>query len=122
MESDFRAKALDANTALCLNTLEAGMAGIGLTSSNKKRGHIGNVHRFHLREAIWFDALPAKAWILFYFSASASRVAGLDFARVQRAFNHANERKGVFVNVRLHDEKEAKIMVELIRSALRPST
>ena len=118
MASDLHGKTLGSDASLCLESLKTGLVGIGLILDIKKRGHLGNVHRFHSADTIWFDALPAKAWILFYFSASASRVAGLGFAQVKIAFASAIERKDMIVKVRLHDEKEAKIMVELIRSAL----
>ena len=119
MDSDFPAKTLDANTALCLDALETGLESIGLQATVKKRGHFGNVRRFHFDLSTWFDALPAKSWILFYFSPAASRVVGLHFLQVRDVFAHAEERKDMIVKVRLQSLEEVKLMVELIRSALK---
>ena len=118
MISDFPTKAVDATTRLCLERLEAGLVNMGLVPAGKIRGHFGLVRRFSVDASIWFDALPARAWVLFYFSPAASKVAGLGFAQVKGIFEQAEERKDGIVKLRLFRESEAQKLVEMIRAAL----
>jgi hypothetical protein len=119
MATDFPKKSIDATTRLCLEKLEAGLVETGLRPVMKVRGHFGSVRRFHFDQSIWFDVLPARAWLLFYFSPAASRVAGLQFARVRQVFEQAEERKDGIVKIRLFHEGDAHRLVEVVSRALQ---
>ncbi|MCZ7676067.1 MAG: hypothetical protein M5U35_09615 [Roseovarius sp.] len=67
---------------------------------------------------LWFDALPAREWVLFYFGKTALRTPGLDYATVSGEFPEAVERRDLVVKVRLHDQAEAGAMATFINANL----
>lgn len=102
----------------CLRTLLAGLAAAPFEPRIVTRGHFGDVLRWERDGRLWFDALPAREWVLFYFGKTALRTPGLDYATVSGEFPEAVERRDLVVKVRLHDQAEAGAMATFINANL----
>lgn len=102
----FKDRNSSTNTKSVLDTLMSQLSGCGCTLLVKKRGHFGNVIRFYFHDEFLFDALPARDWIKFYFSARASRLAPFHWPRVKQNFPDAEQRpKDLVVSIRLRDQE-----------------
>ncbi|MFB9150733.1 hypothetical protein [Roseovarius ramblicola] len=103
----------------CLRVLRDETSVLPFDLKIQKRGHFGDVLRWTCNGKLWFDALPAKQWVLFYLNKRALSEPGLSYSSVSARLPHAVERRDLIVNVRLHDKSEASTMAALIRDAAR---
>lgn len=103
----------------CLCVLRDETSALPFELTIQKRGHFGDVLRWSHDGKLWFDALPAQHWVLFYLNKRALSVPGLSYFSICDCLPHAVERQDLVVNVRLHDKGEALTMAELIKDAAR---
>jgi len=113
-----RGRSFDAEVGAILELLEGRLGRAGLEVIIKKRGYFGKVLRSS-RGPVFFDALPAKHWVRFYFSPAASRLPGLTWDRLRSAFEEAEQRpKDLVVSIPLRRSGDADRLCSMIEAAL----
>lgn len=111
-------RAVDAEVRASLQLIEDRLAGTCLDTEIKKRGHFGYVLRASLGK-VYFDALPAKHWVKFYFSQAANRLPGLGWDSLRHNFADAEQRpKDLVVSIRLRHRHEAATLCAMIEAAV----
>jgi|TARA_Y100001933_G_scaffold73952_1_gene75353 hypothetical protein len=115
-----RGVAVDDDVRRILEMLPIRLGEAGLHVEIKKRGYFGKVLRAS-QGPVFFDALPARHWVRFYFSRAANGLPGLAWDRLRDAFAEAEQRpKDLVVSIRLRDKDEAGRLCSMIAAVVSP--
>lgn len=108
LEEVLEGRSISSDTKVVLENIIADLSDKGCRAQVKQRGHFGKVIRFHRNDVFLFDALPARNWVRFYFSAKASKLPAFHWERTSQCFPEAEQRpKDHIVSIRLHDPQTA---------------